>query len=276
MLELGSITPAAYYLGSQPVSRIMLGATEVWSGMDADAAAYLSATGASDEAAIVAFVEGVKTLGLWADLVCWPLRSTQNHGSGSALASLGGYSSRPATLYGSPAWAADGFSAVNNVGHSGRVNSPFAFGASHTLVSVLSAAGLAGTGTGVTALVGDSSSPTLQLSINGSRQFSLRSTQFGGSMTYTGVTARHWLAARISPTAQALYRDGSAGANRADAIAGGFAFDWVFSSPALTVVTGSLVYSFTAIFPARLLSGTELEDFRALYKSTLGSGLSLP
>jgi hypothetical protein len=43
MIRLGSITPANFMLGSQQVSRVMLGAQEVWANMDADAAAYIAA-----------------------------------------------------------------------------------------------------------------------------------------------------------------------------------------------------------------------------------------
>jgi hypothetical protein len=37
------------------------------------------------------FVKGLKILNLWGNMICWPLRSTQNAGSGSMVYSLGGY-----------------------------------------------------------------------------------------------------------------------------------------------------------------------------------------
>ena len=43
--------------------------------LDADAAAFIQRSGATDRTAINAFVRGVKALGLWNNMVCWPLRS---------------------------------------------------------------------------------------------------------------------------------------------------------------------------------------------------------
>jgi hypothetical protein len=51
-------------------------------GYDADATAFAAASGATDVAALSAFVKGVKELGLWSNMVCWPLRSSQNAGTG--------------------------------------------------------------------------------------------------------------------------------------------------------------------------------------------------
>jgi hypothetical protein len=54
------------------------------------------------------FAKGVNDLGLWDSMVCWPLRSTQNYGSGTTAFSLGGLGSYNGTLTGGPVWAADG------------------------------------------------------------------------------------------------------------------------------------------------------------------------
>jgi hypothetical protein len=59
-------------------------------GYDADATAFAAASGATDVAALSAFVKGVKELGLWSNMVCWPLRSSQNAGTGTTAYSLGG------------------------------------------------------------------------------------------------------------------------------------------------------------------------------------------
>ena len=79
-------------------------------GFDADAAAYFVTAGVTDATAksqINAFVVGTKGLGLWSDMVCWPLRSTQNSGTGTAY-SLGGYGAFNGTLVNSPSWGVDG------------------------------------------------------------------------------------------------------------------------------------------------------------------------
>jgi hypothetical protein len=75
---------------------------------DADARAFVNTSGATDRAAINYFVKGIKRLGLWSSMVCWPLRSTQNAGTGSTAYSLGGLGTYNGTLVNGPTWGADG------------------------------------------------------------------------------------------------------------------------------------------------------------------------
>jgi hypothetical protein len=56
------------------------------------------------------FVVGAKTLGIWSSLLCWPLRSHHNAGSGSTAYSLGGLQPSNATLSINSGWGTDGFS----------------------------------------------------------------------------------------------------------------------------------------------------------------------
>lgn len=76
--------------------------------LDPDAADFCWRSGATDRAAINAFVRGVKNLGLWANMVCWPLRSSQNAGFGSTAYSLGGLGAADATLTNGPTWGTNG------------------------------------------------------------------------------------------------------------------------------------------------------------------------
>jgi hypothetical protein len=75
---------------------------------DPDAAAFCARSGASDRAAVSAFVRGVKDLGLWESMVCWPLRSEQNAGTGTTAYSLGGLGTFNGTLVNGPTWGANG------------------------------------------------------------------------------------------------------------------------------------------------------------------------
>lgn len=77
-------------------------------GYDADATAFAAASGATDVAALSAFVKGIKELGLWNNMVCWPLRSSQNAGTGDTVYSLGGLGTYDGTRVNGPAWTADG------------------------------------------------------------------------------------------------------------------------------------------------------------------------
>jgi hypothetical protein len=79
---------------------------------DPDALSYVQISGASDIQNINAFVVGIKALGLWNSMVCWPLRSTQNAGTGSTAYSLGGLGTYNGTLVNGPTWGTDGVTFV--------------------------------------------------------------------------------------------------------------------------------------------------------------------
>jgi hypothetical protein len=82
------------------------------SGFDADAVAYFERAGVTDATAkgqINSFVKGVKDLGLYNNMICWPMRSAQNIGTGLLAYSLGGLTTANATLSGG-SWTTDGFS----------------------------------------------------------------------------------------------------------------------------------------------------------------------
>jgi len=76
--------------------------------VDPDVAAYVALSGATDVANLDAFVKGVKALELWESMVCWPLRSSQNAGTGTTAYSLGGLGTFDGTLVNGPTWGADG------------------------------------------------------------------------------------------------------------------------------------------------------------------------
>ena len=75
---------------------------------DADARAFINTSGATARAEINHFVKGIKKLNLYSSMVCWPLRSTQNAGTGSTAYSLGGLGTYNGTLVNGPTWGADG------------------------------------------------------------------------------------------------------------------------------------------------------------------------
>jgi hypothetical protein len=72
---------------------------------DPDARAFFATASVTDRVArgqINSFVIGVKALGLYNNMVCWPFRSTQNAGTGTTAYSLGGLGIYNGTLIGSP------------------------------------------------------------------------------------------------------------------------------------------------------------------------------
>ena len=58
------------------------------------------------------FVKGLKQLNLWQNIICWPLRSIHNIGTGSRVLSMGGYGPFDATLLNSATWSNDGVNRV--------------------------------------------------------------------------------------------------------------------------------------------------------------------
>jgi hypothetical protein len=66
-------------------------------------------TGYSDSRRLISdFVRGIKSLGLWNSMVCWPLRASQNAGGGTTAFSLGGLGQFNGTLVNAPTWGANG------------------------------------------------------------------------------------------------------------------------------------------------------------------------
>lgn len=76
--------------------------------VDANAQSFITTSGATDVEGIDQFVKGVKNLGLWNSMVCWPLRSSQNVGTGTTAYSLGGLGTFNGTLVNGPTWGANG------------------------------------------------------------------------------------------------------------------------------------------------------------------------
>jgi hypothetical protein len=83
---------------------------------DNDGDSYLQRANVTDilgRSEVLWFVRGMKSLGLWQNMVCWPLRSYQNAGTGSTVYSLGGFGIYNATSFNSPSWGIDGITFGN-------------------------------------------------------------------------------------------------------------------------------------------------------------------
>lgn len=92
-------------------SGLSLGTLNKISGFDYDASSYITLAGITDATArtqINDFILGLKASSLWSLSVCWPLRSTQNTGSGNIAYSFGGMGSYHGTLSSSPTWTTSG------------------------------------------------------------------------------------------------------------------------------------------------------------------------
>jgi hypothetical protein len=92
---------------------LRLGGLNVLQAFDPDASAYFATAGITDATAktqINLFVKGIKDLGFWSSMVSYPLRSTQNAGTGTTAYSLGGLGTFDGTLAGDslPTWGVNG------------------------------------------------------------------------------------------------------------------------------------------------------------------------
>jgi hypothetical protein len=244
-------------------------------GYDSDAAAYFDRATVTDATAkqqINAFVVGVKALGLWSSMVCWPLRSAQNKGSGTIAYSLGGLGTYNGTLTNGPTWGTDGITfdgtddsiVTNSVPITGS-NPRSLFVVDNSTPSILTNQILAAIGdvstTNVrfgllqftTSLFGwnfnsDSTIGTISTGVFKSQSYGYLSSRFGyinGVLqTLTGATEAP------NTTQSALYIGATVGLN------------WFFNGK----------IPFVALFN----SGASTTNIHTLYKTTLGTGLGLP
>jgi len=245
-------------------------------GFDADATAFAAASGATDVAALSTFVKGVKELGLWDDMVCWPLRSTQNAGTGTTAYSLGGLGTFNGTLVNGPTWGADG---VTLDGSDDRLDLPTIAATASTLYSVFAETSFAslqglivdgkvgvllGTGGGTSVSAVDSNAANIATFVIGS---TLTVNNFASASASFSATSGN--------TDARLYRNGAfvSSGNRTltstdtgTRVGARAAFaQWFFGGTMATSVLFSSV-----------LTDQQCSDFNTLYKQTLGTGLGLP
>jgi hypothetical protein len=255
---------------------------------DPDAAAFCARSGASDRAAVSAFVRGVKDLGLWESMVCWPLRLEQNAGTGTTAYSLGGLGTFDGTLVDGPTWGADGLTMLGasnhylDIGDSAVLRRSSEIGLA-LVFSPSSASNFSGFGTlfgktsggagfnhnyqwneranerNVAFATGDGVSLVVQLNVaigaNTNKHFLLGSAKAGGS-----TKVKH-NANAISSTSNALTQFNATSAALR------------FNSGSLGTAGGE--YSFGALFSNELSDG-QMNQLYTIYRATLGTGLGLP
>ena len=258
------------------------------SGFDADAAAYFERAGVTDATAktqINAFVKGVKDLGLYSNMVSWPLRSAQNAGTGATAYSLGGLGTYDFTLNNSPSRDANG---ITTNGTNQWADATIPTSSQWSLIAILARTNNSDTearyywGTyfsaqsstlaGVTYYLKDGGLGVFQ-SENGSNNWSPSrpiansTTNFGfQSVAYSESGPSANVSLNGSFAAQTGVRNLSS--TRQDRIVfGRRAFDAGNYSGA--------THSFYSYFNSQL-SNSVIESIRSLYKTTLGTGLGLP
>ena len=249
---------------------------------DANASSFIATSGATDIVAINNFVLGVKTLGLWNSMVCWPLRSSQNAGTGTTAYSLGGLGTFNGTLVGGPTWAAD---FVDFETSGSRMTTTLLAAASPVAFMVVNKANQdAGDNSPVFATAGfnengrqfmyfNTADPTTQNVLLAANTWATISANIGAA----GVsrTSRDYVSWRVlSANAVRISRNNLQSASD-ETLTG-----WDASSPASVFAFDSIGnqsknrLSFMSYFTAAIDNAKDAQ-FYSLYKSTLGQGLSL-
>lgn len=248
---------------------------------DSDARAYINAIGATDRAAINHFVKGVKRLGLWSSMVCWPLRSSQNAGTGSTAYSLGGLGTYNGTLVNGPTWGADGVNFngtstyIRNASLSDNAqgtlaafaftNNPILAGDGRRLINFDLGIELGATfstpNIGIEAY--NTTPPFDGVGRNVSPSASISGVRFGAF----GVFSNNQSVARYINNGAKLLNSGvtTTYTSRQSVTIGGRSFQLFWD--------GSISF---AMYSTARFTDAQVSDFYALYKSTLGQGLGLP
>ena len=231
-----------------------------------DVQAYLNTcniTAATPRKQIRDFSAGVNDLGLWNSMVCWPLRSSQNYGSGTTAFSLGGLGTFNGTLTNGPTWGADGVNFNATTAHilaNGTISQPLTIVGSVNFKTAINAGGLIDGTSRVHLWNGGQSNQMAMFAGNtilDGPNFSVGHNFIGGY--FDGANSVKY----VNSSSQA----GNAGSNslgNTNIILG--------NNNSLSFGDSNMDIAFCAIF-----SGQPYNDsVRALYKQTLGTGLSLP
>ena len=246
--------------------------------VDADAQSFITTSGATDVEGIDQFVKGIKNLNLWNSMVCWPLRSSQNAGTGTTAYSLGGLGTFNGTLVNGPTWGADGV-AINGskeITTSGLTHNSST--TNSTIVAVVSptttAAGAyiiaqAYGATGGVRLRQDTANYGLSHLLSNGTQSGVLSISSSASNN-----VRAFLAASFATTPeQFIVANGTQSSTATGSLFNGTT-DIFKIGLAAANFNGTVSFVLHSIGSAYSFSQTQ--SLRDLYKTTLGAGLELP
>ena len=242
---------------------------------DEDAVAFAEASGATDIANLSAFVTGVKDLGLWDSMVCWPLRSAQNAGTGTTAYSLGSLGTYNGTLVNGPTWGADGidFSASTSQRKTDGYGLP-----SYPVSSIVIGRRVSGSGTSQWEYRDNTTNRSFARRLYSNNSMGLSIAGVGYIMLVNvnaqTLTDDFELATGIVPSATNSESEVFINTTKPAQTAGATTWGTGANSTGSFQLTGDLV--FRASFHATFTAVIDNNVFYSLYKSTLGQGLGLP
>jgi hypothetical protein len=250
--------------------------------LDPDAAAFIAASGATDQASINEWVKEIKNAGLWSSIRAYPMRSGQNAGTGATVFGLGGLNSADGVLTGTPLWQTNGvqFLLLSGQYMTAAISSSSTNYSAGAAVNMLS---VGGPNSCVLAINGTSNADAMQINDAAANVLS------GGHRTVAGST-------NVSPANQAFTTgtplftvqgwDGSVARRTTNGVAvttaattfGGAITPFRVNSRADSATTGQDKRVAFAFYLAGAGTGSAAtqETLRTIYKATLGAGLGLP
>jgi len=260
---------------------------------DTDASAYFTTAGVTTRAEqqqISRFVTGVKNLGLYSTMVCWPLRFGQNAQSGTTAYSLGGLGAYNGTLSGTISRGASGVSLSSGHSFYASISAAVRSLGGYSSILVASDSGSAGT-VNFGVLKGGGSNQIGDNYTGFSRFYNFLTQQQSsltggtaerkfGDLTFNGVGFQFFGSSRTgltSPTTDTGFVKLNATVNSTLSGTGVLPSTNPYAE-SFFMFGGSSgaenVYSFCMV--AAPMSTTNMESIRGLYKTTLGTGLGLP
>lgn len=250
---------------------------------DPNAVAYFTTANITDPTAkqqINSFVKGVKSLGLWNSMVCWPLRSSQNASSTLTAQSLGGLGNYPATItnFGSAssAWTSTGLvgSSVNSVATTTLILP--SGNSSRTLVSVWQ-----NYSTSQFVPIGSTTADFNRFLLRSNNQTNACSDLYNGT-TYdafgstTVSSGVNFSAVTYNASNSAVLFKANSNASTSATLAKSFGSGAVIFG-AYSGSSGQGYGLFALNMALNIsLTETQINNLNLLYKSTLGLGLTLP
>jgi hypothetical protein len=273
---------------------IRIGGLSKIGGLDADAVAYFERAGVTDATAksqISAFVIGMKDLGLYNSMACWPLRSAQNAGTGATAYSLGGLGTFNGTLVNSPSWTTDGID--HTAASSQNTSFPIDLVSYGATGFSLYFVGKPKTGTqGFSMIFGQeggtavNSNGMIRLGPTANTQIQINVNYTGGLVTRTisanAVNTFNSFGATVSPSSVGLVFNASTSfttpSGTYNSINEGItdSLQTAARGPfTISKVYADLISSF-GLFTTSSLNASQFSSLISLYKTTMGTGLGLP
>jgi hypothetical protein len=219
------------------------------------------------------FSAGVNDLGLWNSMVCWPLRSSQNYGSGTTAFSLGGLGTYNGLLVGGPTWAVDGSGVTFTIGVAQGISTGLT--GNHANQTVMAFANLAEISTNNYRLIAPQ---------NGGYDGDLMLTTSAGIAEWRfGLSFAPVLAGQAT-TGWSTFAGAKTGFTFTGTINAASASTTVETNTSVAIGIGGSNRSDTtfpgtiaaALYVSSHIAASAVQNLRTLYKSTLGTGLSLP